>query len=336
MKIRPLFNQYQKFLLAFVNTDFGRDYIAVGKKREKQPIIKITPDSVHYLRHDGLIEADFYPRSPYINKFATALASIDIVQEAFGEIESFATFSSHVVPNFQGLITPRWDMPKVMFSNTFYPDANVESTSVDGIVARHSVNEAFSTIRNGAGTLAADSDATREAPRLIATTTSNQWGQLRRGIYLFDTSSLNDSMGIKSSTLSIHLTVVNDVFNQSVSICSSNPASNTALVNSDYAIAGFGSTKLSSDVDLGNISGGYVNFALNSSGITNISKTGISKFGTRFSGDMDNSAPTWSSGADNYTMSVFSDNGTNKPTLTTIYVPSGGSPMFFSGGVTIG
>ena len=79
---------------------------------------------------------------------------------------------------------------------------------------------------------------------------------------------------------------------QSITLSSSTPASNTALTFGDYAVANFGSTRFATDITIANWSTtAYNDFALNSSGLTNISKTGVSKFGTRVSADFTNTAP---------------------------------------------
>ena len=74
-----------------------------------------------------------------------------------------------------------------------------------------------------------------------------------------------------------------------LALVSSAPASNTAIVIADYAIANWGSVRFATDILLTTFSAtsAYHDFALNSSGIANISKTGISKFGIRASSDID-------------------------------------------------
>jgi len=96
-------------------------------------------------------------------------------------------------------------------------------------------------------------------------------------------------------------------------------------VAADYALANFGSTRfVDSDILISGITtGAYNDFTLNASGIANIAKTGISKFGYRHAVDIDNSAPTWGSGADSYFTASFSDTGSNQPKLDVTFTRAG-------------
>ena len=88
-------------------------------------------------------------------------------------------------------------------TGTFYPDAHTESSSVDGWVsAEEGEGVSWSTIRNHIGTYANDSSTTASIT-LASHGTTNEWYILRRGIVLFDTSSLPDDAVITSATLSL-------------------------------------------------------------------------------------------------------------------------------------
>ena len=58
----------------------------------------------------------------------------------------------------------------------------------------------------------------------------------------------------------------------------------------DYG--GFGSTEFATAIAISTITTGFENFTLNASGIANINKSGISKFGARSLDDVDGVAPT--------------------------------------------
>ena len=75
---------------------------------------------------------------------------------------------------------------------------------------------------------------------------------------------------------------------------------------------------------------GYNNFTLNAAGISNINKTGASWFGTRLSGDFDNSEPVYSASLIARVNIYLADNTgtTNDPKLVVIHTtppPSSGS-----------
>ncbi len=184
-------------------------------------------------------------------------------------------------------------------TTTVYPDANPETTTVDGVVNRdQGINETFANIRANAGDSHTDDVALDFFAYLAASSTSNQYASLKRGIFLFDTSSIPDTDTITSATLSLRGTQINDTLdNLAINICPSNPASNTDLVNSDYNIANWTDTTYVSKDISGLNTTGYEDFALDAAGIANINKTGVSKFGARVSSDISNSAPSWSSNA---------------------------------------
>ena len=180
------------------------------------------------------------------------------------------------------------------------------------------VNESWGTIRAGAGNNNIDANC---GPNVLADTTSNQWDVLDRCGYTFDTSSIPDTDAIDSATISFYgVSLTNGVTGMSTNVVSFSPASDSNFVNADYNT--FGTTKFATDKA---VSGwgveSYNDFALNSSGLANISKTGISKFGHVFKEDADNTAPTWVSGAQTLPNAYDSTNaGTTKdPKLVVVH-----------------
>ena len=183
-----------------------------------------------------------------------------------------------------------------MANLTVYPDPSVETTSVDGYTQRAGTNLTWADIHDGVGTAANDNGTSSDAPVITAGTTSGRWSTIRRLITLFDTSALPDTATISAATYSLYYTSVfdNATLNQGVRVVTSTPASNTAVVTTDYP--NIGTVAQATDVDLGAITiNQYNDFALNATGISNISLTSISKFGLRMTGDADNTAPTWAS-----------------------------------------
>ena len=191
-------------------------------------------------------------------------------------------------------------------TSTFFPDADTEISSVDGATGRGGVDEDISTITAGAGAGSQfqDSGAFIWGARIRGSATTDQWQILNRGIYLFLTSSIPDTDNINSATLSLMPSSLNNGMsgesfsNSQLKIVSSNPASDTAIVEADYNTVGsteFGASQNQADmtVDV------YEDIVLNASGLANISKTGVSKFATRSGWDLNNTIEdlTWGSGA---------------------------------------
>jgi hypothetical protein len=88
-------------------------------------------------------------------------------------------------------------------TSIFYPDANPESSSVDGQVGRES-DQTFSAMRTATGNSGNDAGAEANAGRIEASATSDQYASMFRGIFTFDTSSLPDTDSISAATFSFY------------------------------------------------------------------------------------------------------------------------------------
>jgi hypothetical protein len=198
-------------------------------------------------------------------------------------------------------------------SDTFYPDADPESSTVDGTIWK--TDSDWSTA-HGASVGSNKSDSVASQIAATAGLTSGIY-YIYRAAYLFDTSGLPDGAVISAATLSIYGSSTYGSGTHTYNIYSSNPASNTALVSDDFDQ--FGTTAFCdsaiahADWDTSD----YNDFALNSSGIAAISKTGVSKFGMREAAhDVANSAPT----ADAYIQGYYAEQGEGyKPKLVVTY-----------------
>jgi hypothetical protein len=204
------------------------------------------------------------------------------------------------------------------FGGPYFPDPSVEVTTVDGIAADTTTNEAWSAKQPDIGNGSDDASASIQSARITASAVEGTpWSNIYRGIFLFDTAAIPDTDTISAATFSLYNTAKSDALSQSISICSSAPATNTAVVSGDYD--SLGTTKFATDITITSITtNAYTGWALNAAGITNISKTGVSKFGNRCSGDIDNVEPTWSSAADAAITTNFADTAdtTTDPKLT--------------------
>lgn len=180
-------------------------------------------------------------------------------------------------------------------TSTFYP-ASGTSGAYDGWYGRHGVNETWSTIKGGAAT---EGDATTDDHQAFVQSsgTSNQWARLNRAVDRFDTSAISDTDTIDSATLSLRgiigagtaITVTANIYSITVS---------STYTQSEYTDSNFGTTAFSTGiVDTSWSTGAFNDFVLNASGISNISKTGISSFAFALQEDRNNSAPSWSASA---------------------------------------
>lgn len=341
--------------LAYVLARFGEPELAKPCPIKKN---KISPNATRFLLKDGRLIDVFHIKPIYYE-------ASDGTWHPMSEISyGFGNRWIHLKPEWEGKMSVgylRWLLKRMDLINgnmlipspnkfhdslipvslrnfnfttsTFYPDPNPESTSVDGGASRNSVDEAFATIRAGAGNDSGDSGATTVAGGLKAAATSNQWVAIYRGFFLFDTSSIPDTDTISSATFSLYgnsgLTGNEFGTAPELDVVSSTPASNTAIVNADYSQVGstvFGSATWA-NVD----QTAYFDITLDANGIANISKTGVSKFGTRQNWDTDNSPPTWSSGgpaAYGYVQCADTAGTGNDPKLVVVHAAGGGSAVY--------
>ncbi len=216
-------------------------------------------------------------------------------------------------------------------TSTFYSDANPESTTVDGRLYYSNpgypdTGTTWSNARTATSDIyagdAGPGDAHLGARFIRAGSESSDtpgnpaWAIMERGIVLFDTSSIPDSNILTSVTIS--LWCLSSDRNFTASIVASTPASNTGLTASDYNQLGsssFGNTATSD-------CGVYRNVTLDSNGLAAVSKTGVTKLGTRAVDDINNSEPNGSAFRERFgsTYEVADQTGTsNDPYLTVVH-----------------
>ena len=159
---------------------------------------------------------------------------------------------------------------------------------------------------------------------------ANTFRNLIRSFFLFDTSSLPDGATITSATISIYGTnkdATNDVPAPDIGLVATTPASDTAIATGDYDQQG--TTLLSNTISYNSWSTtGYNTFTLNASGLSAISKTGITKLGFRIESDRTNTAPTgdiFYSGVKRVFGYFYTNNASVDPKLEITYtVPASG------------
>ena len=180
-----------------------------------------------------------------------------------------------------------------MATLTVYPDPDPESTSVDGRIYKNAATYAGAHDAAVGGN-ANDSAIYTDSGWLNDKVDAGNWN-VSRIIWLFDTSSLGSTAIISAATLSVMWqSSSSNGDSESAVIVSASPASNTAITTADFDKNLFGTTAFSTITYAAIITAGvdvYTDWVLNASGITNISKTGVSKFGGRPLGDINNTTP---------------------------------------------
>lgn len=213
-------------------------------------------------------------------------------------------------------------------TSTFYPDANPETTSVDGYVRVTGKDESWAAIiAEATGTAANDGLASSTSfLRIFSTATTNHWNTVTRSIFLFDTSPIGTDT-VSAAVFSFAASTKSDTLgaNPSANVYASAPASNTTLATGDFAT--FGSTAFcDTPLALSSVStSGYNDFTLNATGRAAV-VNGITKLGLRWVEDVSGSAPAWASLAASDITGYFADQtGTTSDPKLVVTHSSGGS-----------
>ena len=199
-------------------------------------------------------------------------------------------------------------------SLTAYPDADPETTTVDGYVQNSGTS--WSSVRDAAVGATANSSG-------ITLRISSAALQITRAFALFDTSTIGDSDTITAATLDLYVEadVINgdNDGNDYLALVSSAPATNTALITADYN--DIGATLYANTPDIGGLTAdAYNTLTLTATGRNAINKIGVSKFAVRMGHDyIDHPAV-----AENTVAPSSADNsGTSQdPKLTVTYTAS--------------
>jgi len=195
------------------------------------------------------------------------------------------------------------------------PDANVETSSVDGYIGNEpAANETWSNIIDGDGTSVDDSDSILQV-RITAGKNSGEYSTIAKAKVLFDTSSIGAGHYVDSADFNITPSSSSqDDFGMSMSLVSATTASNTSLAVGDFDLSTLGSTILALDKTMASMTDDVeFTMALNAIGLLNINMEGVSKFGLIPDGE-----PTWYGNADSRLI-LYSAESANDPSLDITY-----------------
>ena len=277
---KKFFKQYKRQLTWFANTKLGKLFFGfkkMGHTLDGYKIVEIHPNSITQDIGNGKLRTQFFSRPEYSYRVNRLFEWLPL--NAIKRIEL----------DGQWLLQPKLGLT----TSTFYPAVGANSP-VDGRL-------------NETGTSWADNRAAEEAGSVEVTTSNDIIVQseytavnkpISRCAFCFNTAALSTE-DISSAYLSIYSSKSGNNsetnYPADLAVVSVDLDSTDDLIAADYAIANWGSTRFTaSDYDLGTFiaSVGYKNFTLNSAGVLNILKTGVSQFGIRAANDIDNNTPT--------------------------------------------
>lgn len=208
-------------------------------------------------------------------------------------------------------------------------------TTVDGMLQRGPVDEPWATITTSAGTNHASTETISRVAYMQASATVNQWKDLRRSIFLFDTSVLGASASISAAVLSLFANpgsrIDQNGTTPDIDIYLSTPAALTTLAHGDFSNIGSVSQTGAPISYAAWTDSVYNDFTLNATGRGNLNPSGVSKFGARNANfDAAGIAPTYG-GTDflsGFEASMADANGsTNDPKLVVTFTLPPGQPF---------
>jgi len=191
-------------------------------------------------------------------------------------------------------------------TDTYYPDSDPEINSVDGHCNSRASSPGvpWADLYYGSYNLGASDNETTVSVKVQASEEDPNWEEITRGIVTFYTENLPDNAEISSAILSLYSGVgaSGDELSMGfeVNIYQGITFSNTSIGGNRFVYNTY-TTAFSSNISTTTWgSSGYKDFTLNSSGISNISKTGVSKFAVKSNIDVNNSPPSWQYGMNAY------------------------------------
>lgn len=223
---------------------------------------------------------------------------------------------------FADRFVPRWSYG---FSTlTAYPAAGSGGTTSDGRMVYDDwpgPYVSFATMVGAASANSIDQTSTADWALIGAGNTTNNFRGCQRTGQTYDTSSLGASANISAAEIDLYgVAQSNGLGSPDLHIGSFAPGSNGTFVVGDYSTVGTTSFANVAYASFSTV--GYNALSLNAGGVSNISKTGISKFSVQCSWDINRSfSGTWASGAQSYFQWNSADQtGTaNDPKLVVTY-----------------
>jgi hypothetical protein len=214
---------------------------------------------------------------------------------------------------------------EVSDSQTFYPDAHTETATVDGYtgnLVEEGNGVSWATLHDGAGSAHDDSGTNWIAHIVGDSKGSGYWRTLRRSITLYNIS-LDAGVTITGVVESYRGWMKYNGLpsaTPTLNVFASTPASNTDLVNSDFAQV---SATVYCDTSItyaGFSTTGYNDFTYNAAGIAAVPKSGVHKSGLREATyDAANNEPPWKADQ-SYFLGYTAEQGTGyKPKLVVTY-----------------
>lgn len=252
-------------------------YYYTKEKSKKEKEIKNTKDSYTIDNGNGTYTTRIFTKDKYYNE-----------NDKWYEL-NIATTTLEEWDDFYGITLSK------RFFNLFIKEASAVyyADTVDIRIVNNACGSSWSTcISQSSGT--AVSGATAESITSPQGEYSSSSYNIARANLPFDTSDLPDNAVITGANLGLyyHSKLDTETSNPAdIAIVNSTVSNPSSITTADYN--NFGTTRLASDVDISTLNhSAYTVFSLNSSGLSEINKTGYTQLGVRATNELDQtSAP---------------------------------------------
>jgi hypothetical protein len=263
------FESHQAALLRFANTRYGRYVLRIHGKRSavgNRRITRIEPYAISWQNDDGTYSTEYRSHAKFAKRLYYAYKPLWAL---------FHAWDMAVANRLTEALNLGFD------TLTSYPQANYGpgNNTTDGYVFRDGgAGESFSTIRGGTGNGQNAIDS-RLLIALFGGDTTNNYQYLVRSIMTFDTSSIYPAT-VTAATLSLYVNRKGNTLGQTdLHVTGAAPNQNNQLSYADYQL--LGGTSYANTAYSSISTGTYTDFALNSSGRSNVNMSGITRYGSR-------------------------------------------------------
>lgn len=317
------FNKYQKSIVKIANTRIGRNLIGIKDScPDDAKIIEVRPDSytwykgqkkMLYSEYLNLCLAQKIGNPKWIMnelKKKDKYILVDIYRTSFRTHNKFAKNIERVldilpIKASRNTYNNDWYLyPALGLSTqsyTFNPNADPETSSVDGATYYFSTQVSWASIVVVAGNGSASTSTFDAGYKARSGTSADTWDFLVRGVFQFSTVTLDNYRPVESGEVSLYGQEKlngnswSDAHASLALIDLIGSPNTTSVTTQDFArLHTGGNTRMASDFSYASFSTAQYNvFTLNNDGINFISRTANTKFGTCAAADLDATQPNY-------------------------------------------
>jgi hypothetical protein len=273
-------------------------------------IVALLPHAYTVANADGTLTTDFRTHAKYAKRLYYAFRPLWWTLHAWDQA---------IANPFVPALNAGFD------TLTAYPDPDPETVSVDGQLAVAIFGDTWANVIIANANAVNDSGTQLIFAGFKGSPNANQWANLWRSMFLFDTSSIGSGV-VSDAILSLSGSAKLDdlAASPTVDVYTAAPASNTALATTDMPLVGSVSQTGSALAYASFSTTGYNDFTFNATGRSNIATSGVSKFSIRTANyDAAATGPPYLASTETSVTGFFADQSgsVGDPKLVVTYAP---------------